>query len=143
MEHQPIESETQVQTIEFTLNGAPFRAEVNDDLSLMEVLREQAGLISLKNGCAPQGSCGCCALIVNEKVLSSCVVSAKSIAGKSVLTLEGMSEYERAIFSRAFTLSAGLQCGFCIPGIVSRAKNLIDKNPFPSRDEIARSLNNH
>jgi xanthine dehydrogenase molybdenum-binding subunit len=131
------------QTVEFVLNGQPFTANIDEDNSLMDVLREQAGLISPKNGCAPQGSCGCCTVIVGDKAVSSCAVPAKNVAGKNVLTLEGLTERERDIYAKSFTLSAGLQCGFCIPGIVTRAKSLIDKNPDPSRDEIARSLNNH
>jgi xanthine dehydrogenase molybdenum-binding subunit len=109
----------------------------------MDVLREQAGLISPKNGCAPQGSCGCCTVLVDGKALSSCAVPAKNVAGKSVISLEGFDAGERDIFARSFSLAAGLQCGFCIPGIVARAKGLIDKNPEPTRDEIAVSLNNH
>jgi len=130
-------------TLTFTLNGNPFTASIAGDMSLMDVLREQAGLISPKNGCAPQGSCGCCTVIVEGKAVASCAVPASKAAGKSVVTLEGLSDRERDIFAKSFTLSAGLQCGFCIPGIVSRAKSLIDKNPNPSRDEIGRSLNNH
>ena len=131
------------ETVAFTLNGSPFSARVDGDMSLMDILREQAGLISPKNGCSPQGSCGCCTVIVDGKALSSCVVPAEKVSGKNVLTLEGLTERERDIFAKSFTLSAGLQCGFCIPGIVTRAKSLIDKNPEPSRDEISKSLNNH
>ena len=130
-------------TVAFTLNGQPFSATVDATTSLMDLLREQAGLISPKNGCAPQGSCGCCTVIVDGRAVSSCAVPAKSAAGKSVLTLEGLDVSERDIFAKAFSVSAGLQCGFCIPGIVVRAKSLIAKNPTPSRDDIARSLNNH
>jgi len=143
--HDVLKSEAprKAKTISFVLNGRPFSAEISGETSLMDLLREQAGLISPKNGCAPQGSCGCCTVIVGDKALSSCVVPAGNVAGKNVLTLEGFDERERDIYARAFTLSGGLQCGFCIPGIVARAKNLIDRNPNPSRQEIARSLNNH
>jgi len=130
-------------SVDFTLNSQPFNATVGEDTSLMDLLREQAGLISPKNGCAPQGSCGCCTVIVGDKAVSSCAVPAKNVAGKNVLTLEGFDPHERNIFAKAFTISAGSQCGFCIPGIVVRAKNLMSKNLNPSRDEIARSLNNH
>lgn len=133
----------EVLTVEFMLNGGRFQAEMDNETSLMDVLREQAGLISPKNGCAPQGSCGCCTVIVDGKAVSSCAVPAKNVVGKNVITLEGLSEQERDIFAKAFTYSAGLQCGFCIPGIVIRAKHLIGKNPNPSRQEIAASLNNH
>ena len=130
-------------TTEFILNGQPFKAQLANGLSLMDVLRDQAGLVSPKNGCAPQGSCGCCTVIVGGKAVSSCAVPAKSVSGKNVITLEGLDPHERDIFAKAFTVSAGMQCGFCIPGIVVRAKHLLSNNPAPTRDEIARSLNNH
>src|SRR6266498_154392 len=133
----------QKSKLEFILNGETFSAMIDDDTSLMTVLREQAGLTSPKNGCAPQGSCGGCTVIVDGKAVSSCAVPAKNLKGKNVITLEGLNEQERDIFARAFTLAGGLQCGFCIPGIVMRAKHLIGKNPLPSRDEIKKSLNNH
>ncbi|MEI6667740.1 MAG: molybdopterin cofactor-binding domain-containing protein [Acidobacteriota bacterium] len=130
-------------SIVFTLNGQPFAATIDHTTSLMEVLREQAGLISPKNGCAPQGSCGCCTVLVDGRALASCAVAARSAAGKSVVTLEGLDARERHIFAHAFSATGGLQCGFCIPGIVIRAKHLIDVTPRPSRAEIAHALNNH
>jgi xanthine dehydrogenase molybdenum-binding subunit len=139
-------SETEMERksiLEFNLNGEAFSAMIDDDTSLMTVLREQAGLTSPKNGCAPQGSCGCCTVIFDGKAVASCAVPAKSAKDKNVITLEGLTEKERDIFARSFTLTGGIQCGFCIPGIVVRAKHLIDKNPLPSRDEIKKSLNNH
>ncbi|MBL7961166.1 selenium-dependent xanthine dehydrogenase [bacterium] len=132
-----------MNTMKFTLNEKEFEATLDDGISLMDVLREQAGLISPKNGCAPQGSCGCCTVIVDGKAVSSCAVPAKNVQGKNVVTLEGFTEKERDVFAKAFTIAAGSQCGFCTPGIVVRAKSLIQKNPTPSREEIAVSLNNH
>ncbi len=73
---------------------------IDDDTSLMTVLREQAGLTSPKNGCAPQGSCGGCTVIVDGKAVSSCAVPAKNAKGKHVITLEGFTEKERDIFAR-------------------------------------------
>ena len=133
----------QKSKLEFILNGEPFSVMIDDDASLMTVLREQAGLISPKNGCAPQGSCGCCTVLVDGKAVSSCAVPAKNAKGKQVITLEGFTEKERDIFARSFTLTGGLQCGFCIPGIVVRAKHLIGRKALPSRDEIKNALNNH
>ena len=127
----------------FILNGEQFSALIERGTSLMTVLREQAGFTSPKNGCAPQGSCGACTVLVDGKAVSSCAVPARNLEGKHVITLEGLTENERDIFARAFTLAGGLQCGFCIPGIVMRAKHLISTNPIPSRDEIKKSLNNH
>ena len=129
--------------VTFTLNGKPFTAYADQGTSLMEVLREQAGLISPKNGCAPQGSCGCCTVLVDGRALSSCVVPVRQVAGKHVVTLEGFDPRERHIFAHAFAVTGGLQCGFCIPGIVVAAKHLIDRNPDPTRAQIAEALNNH
>ncbi|HEY6121145.1 MAG TPA: molybdopterin cofactor-binding domain-containing protein, partial [Pyrinomonadaceae bacterium] len=129
--------------VKFILNGEPFSVSIDKDTSLMTLLRERAGFTSPKNGCAPQGSCGACTVLVDGKAVSSCAVPAQNLEGKHVITLEGLTENERDIFARAFTLAGGLQCGFCIPGIVMRAKHLITKNPIPSRDEIKKSLNNH
>jgi len=131
------------QEIALTLNGTPFAAHVEDGMSLMEVLREQAGLISPKNGCAPQGSCGCCTVLVDGRALSSCVVPARQADGKHVITLEGFDARERHVFAHAFAVTGGLQCGFCIPGIVVAAKHLIGRNPAPTRAQIAEALNNH
>ncbi len=129
--------------ITFTLNGAPFTATLEAGMSLMEVLRDQAGLISPKNGCAPQGSCGCCTVLVDGRALSSCVVPARQAAGKHVVTLEGFDARTRHIFAHAFAVTGGLQCGFCTPGIVVAAKRLLDANPAPTRGQIADALNNH
>jgi xanthine dehydrogenase molybdenum-binding subunit len=132
-----------VRSLTFTLNGKPFSARIGEDTSLMQVLREQAGLTSPKNGCAPQGSCGACTVLVNGRALSSCVVPANRIGDANVVTLEGLEPHERHVFAHAFSATGGLQCGFCIPGIVIRAKHLIGKTPRPTRREIAESLNNH
>ncbi len=125
----------QTSRLELILNGESFTARIDDEASLMTVLREQAGLTSPKNGCAPQGSCGCCTVIVDGRAVASCAVPARNARGKNVITLEGFTEKERDIFAKSFTLTGGVQCGFCIPGIVVRAKYLIGKTPLPSRDE--------
>ena len=129
--------------IEFSLNAIERAVEIEDGMSLLEVLRDSCGLISPKDGCSPQGQCGCCTVIVDGKALVSCAVPAKSAAGKTVLTLEGFSELERDTFADSFIAAGGLQCGFCTPGIVVRAKNLIDKTPDPSDDQINRILSMH
>jgi selenium-dependent xanthine dehydrogenase len=129
--------------ITFTLNGQPFVARADDRTSLMEILREQAGLISPKNGCAPQGSCGCCTVLVNGRALASCAVPARKASGASVVTLEGVDARERHVFAHAFAVAGGVQCGYCTPGIVVAAKHLLDVNPQPSRRQIAEALNNH
>jgi len=129
--------------VEFTLNGRPQSFEAVPDESLLHVLRSQFGVLSTKNGCEPQGQCGCCLAIVDGHAKVTCAMPAEKAAGMEVLTLEGVSDDERKLYARAFVQTAGLQCGFCIPGIVLRAKHLVDSNPDPSRDEIATALDVH
>ena len=81
--------------IEFTLNATQRAADIEEGMSLLEVLRDQCGVISPKDGCSPQGQCGCCTVIVDGRAVVSCAVPARNAAGKSVLTLEGFSELER------------------------------------------------
>ena len=130
-------------TIEFTLNGEARSGEARPDESLLDVLRNRLGVTSPKDGCAPQGQCGCCLALVDGRPKVACVYKAAKVDGGSVLTLEGVPDAERETFSRAFVKAAGLQCGFCIPGIVLRAKHLLDKNAEPSRAEIAKAIDGH
>jgi xanthine dehydrogenase molybdenum-binding subunit len=129
--------------VEFTLNGAPQRVEHAEGESLLDTLRERCHVTSPKDGCKPQGQCGCCLVLVDGDPKTSCAVDARKVQGKQVVTLEGLSAEERALTAQAFTVAAGLQCGFCIPGIALRAKHLLDKNPKPSRDQIAQALDGH
>jgi len=130
-------------SLHFTLNGSRRELEVVQGESLLDALRERCGVTSPKDGCQPQGQCGCCLVLVDGQPKTSCAVGAESALGKDVLTLEGLSEEERAMTARAFTAAAGLQCGFCIPGIALRAKHLLDKKPNPTRDEIAKAIDVH
>src|SRR2546423_14221180 len=113
--------------LEFILNGTERAAVVEDGATLLEVLRDGCGMISPKDGCSPTGQCGCCTVIVDDRAVVACAMPARSVAGRSVLTLEGFSERERDTFADCFIQAGGLQCGFCTPGIVVRAKNLIGK----------------
>jgi xanthine dehydrogenase molybdenum-binding subunit len=129
--------------VEFTLNGKLVRVEPRPDESLLETLRERCGIWSLKDGCSPQGQCGCCLALIDGQAKVTCAMKAACAAGRTVLTLEGLSESDRHLFSRAFAVAAGVQCGFCIPGIALRAKYLLDRNPDPTRAEIARGIDVH
>ncbi len=129
--------------IEFMLNGQVTRYDGDPDRALMNVLREDLGIISPKDGCAPQAACGCCVVQVDDKALLSCVTKMEKIAGKSVTTTEGLGEYRQNVFANAFVTEGGVQCGFCIPGIVMQANNLINHNPEPSRADIEKCLTPH
>ena len=129
--------------IEFMLNGQMTQYDGDPARPLMNVLREDMGIISPKDGCAPQAACGCCVVQVDDKALLSCVTKMEKIAGKSVTTTEGLGEYRQSVFANAFVTEGGVQCGFCIPGIVMQANNLINRNPDPSRAEIEKALTPH
>ena len=126
--------------IDLTLNGSARTIEPREGESLLQALRGQCGITSTKDGCEPQGQCGCCLALVDGNPKVTCAMPAEKAAGKDILTLEGVSEEERELFSRAFVSAAGLQCGFCIPGILLRAKHLVDKNPSPTRQDIAKAI---
>jgi len=129
--------------VRFTLNGDETVVTVDDDTSLLEALRDQLGVTSPKNGCHPQGQCGCCTVLVDGKPQPSCALSARRIEGKHVTTCEGLSDEIRAHLATAFVEAGGIQCGFCIPGIALRAANLIVRNLNPTREEIAHHIRRH
>jgi len=129
--------------VQFTLNGREIRVEADAGESLLDTLRNRCGIRSTKDGCSPQGQCGCCLALIDGKPKVTCASKTEKTAGKSIVTLEGVSEEERALLSKAFVAAAGLQCGFCTPGLALRAKAIIDANPEPSREEIAKGIDAH
>ena len=126
--------------MEFTLNGNATTVELTPGASLLEVLRAGCGLTSMKDGCAPEGSCGACTVIVDGRAVVSCAQPAERAAGKQVTTQEGLGADERRLWADAFVVAGASQCGFCSPGIVMKAEALVAKNPDPSREEIGRAL---
>ncbi len=129
--------------MEFTLNGQKRQYSGDPDLPLLTYLREHEGIISPKDGCAPQAACGCCAVQLDDKSVLSCVVPMKKVAGGEVTTIEGLGEYRQEVFANAFVSKGGVQCGFCIPGIVMQSHVLIGKNPEPTRAQIEQALTPH
>ena len=126
--------------MEFTLNGKTVSVEPGEDESLLELLREQLGVRSVKDGCAPEGSCGACTVMVDGRAVVSCAQKATRFEGKHVTTHEGLSEDDRRRWSESFVAAGASQCGYCSPGIVMKAEALLDKHPQPTRDEIAHAL---
>ena len=130
-------------TTEFVVNGVPVTVR-QPHPHLLSALREELNITSPKDGCSPSGQCGCCTVLVNGKAVVSCQTSLEKASGAQITTLEGVSAEERAKFSQAFAACGGLQCGFCIPGIVVRAKAQIDKKgPALKREDMARHLGAH
>ena len=129
--------------VSFTVNGTPVSVR-SDHPHLLSALRDELDITSPKDGCSPSGQCGCCTVLVDAKAVVSCQVPLAKVAGKSVVTLEGVAAEERDRFANAFAACGGLQCGFCIPGIVMRAKAQIDKKGADlKRDDMARHLGAH
>ncbi|MGQ0520081.1 MAG: 2Fe-2S iron-sulfur cluster-binding protein [Actinomycetota bacterium] len=106
-------------TLSFHVDGRPV-AVADDGASLLEVLRDRLGIRSPKDGCSPQGQCGCCTVLVDGQPRVACVTPARRVAGRAVTTLDGMDEAERAAWADAFTAAGASQCGFCTPGIIVR-----------------------
>ncbi len=129
--------------MKFLLNGQPREYDGDPELPLLTYLREYEGIISPKDGCAPQAACGCCAVQLNDKAVLSCVISMARVDGGSVTTTEGLGEYRQQVFANSFVAKGGVQCGFCIPGIVMQSHVLLSKNPNPTRPEIEQALTPH
>lgn len=132
-----------MKPVTFTLNGSSQQIDVDPEQTLLEVLRENFKLTSVKDACSPQGLCGCCLTLVDGQPKNACMVKADKIAGRTITTLEGVSDNERKLYADAFQAAAGLQCGFCTPGIVLRTKWLTDQERPITRTEIARALDGH
>jgi len=126
--------------MDLILNGRPTSASVEPGTSLLELLRGEAGLRSMKDGCAPEGSCGACTVLVDGRPVVSCAFAAERAAGRRVVTLEGLGADRRAAWAEAFADAGASQCGFCSPGIVMKAEGLLARVAAPSRGEIARAL---
>ena len=126
--------------MDFVLNGAPACVQVRGGEHLLEVLREQCGVTSVKDGCAPEGSCGACTVLVDGKAVVSCAQQAARFAGREIITQEGLTDAERELWAKSFVAAGASQCGFCSPGMILSAKALLDENPRPSEEEIRTAL---
>ena len=126
--------------MQLTVNGEELEVEARPGSSLLELLREACGLRSLKDGCAPEGSCGACTVLVDGRAVVSCARPAERVAGRSVVTLEGLPAVAREAWADAFLDTGASQCGFCTPGIVMKAEGLLARERDPSPAEISRAL---
>jgi len=126
--------------IQFTLNAKPVVYEGDEKRSLLTFLREEKGLTSVKDGCSGQAACGACLVELDGKPALACATRMKRVSGKHVLTIEGFPPKVRQTLGRAFVAKGAVQCGYCTPGILARAKILLENNPDPSRDEVVKAL---
>lgn len=122
------------------INGQEIEADA--ERKLMDVLRNDLRLKSVKDGCS-EGACGTCTVLIDGKATKACVQKMGRLEGKHIVTVEGLSEREKEVFVYAFGEAGAVQCGFCIPGMVICAKALLDVNPNPSRVEAAFAIRNN
>lgn len=122
------------------INGEEAEFLCEPQQSLLEVLRDGLGLTGTKEGCN-DGNCGACSVLLDGRLVNSCLVLAVEIEGRSVITVEGLAEWPRLHpLQKAFADNDALQCGFCTPGMLMSAKALLDRNPHPTEDEIRHAL---
>jgi selenium-dependent xanthine dehydrogenase len=126
--------------VELTLNGKPVSVEVEEGETLLDLLRGRLDIRSVKDGCAPEGSCGACTVIVDGHAAVSCAQPAARFEGKDVVTQEGLPGDARRLWAECFTAAGASQCGYCSPGIVMKVEAFLAKHPDPSREEIAHAL---
>ena len=126
--------------ISLHVNGAPVEADVWEGESLLFALRERLGLPGSKNACE-QGECGSCSVLLDERLVCSCLVLAAQAEGHEVVTVEGLAQDGRLHrVQEEFVAAGAVQCGFCTPGLVVAAADLLGRNAYPSDDEMREAL---
>ncbi|OYD13647.1 (2Fe-2S)-binding protein [candidate division WOR-3 bacterium JGI_Cruoil_03_44_89] len=125
--------------IEVKINGVLKKLETSPGERLLDLLRRK-GYKSVKRGCE-EGECGACSIILEGKLVKSCLIFAPQVSGHSIITLEGLSpKGELHPIQQAFLEEGAVQCGFCTPGMILATKVLLDKNPHPSEKEIKEAI---
>lgn len=131
------------EKISFTINGTPITVEVEQDMLVIDVIRDVLNLTGTKRGC-DNSTCGTCTIVVNGKAVKSCNLAVKKIAGAQVLTVEGLAQgMNLHPVQKAISESGAIQCGFCTPGIVMELYGLLEENPTATQNEIENALNKH
>ncbi len=126
--------------INVTINGGREQVVVPSNMTLMQMLRESLALTGTKNGCSA-GECGACTVMLNGEPVNSCMVLAVECDGASIVTVEGLaSDKQLDPVQEAIIQAGGVQCGFCIPGILISSRALLDRNPDPTDEEIREAL---
>jgi nicotinate dehydrogenase subunit A len=132
-----------MQPTSFTVNGSAVSVAADGDTPLLDILRNHLGLVGTKFGCG-QEQCGCCMVLVDGRADKSCGKALSTVAGREIVTIEGLGTRERPHpLQQAFLDEQAGQCGYCLPGIIISAKALLDSNPAPSRTEIAAALDDN
>ena len=125
--------------ISFTLNGEIQTYKGDPDRSLLEYLRLDKNITSVKDGCSAQAACGACTVEIDGKAMLSCVIKMTKLQDSEVYTPEGFPKYVLNTIAKAMVNKGAVQCGFCTPGYISRTKVLLQNNPQPTIEEIIRA----
>lgn len=129
--------------LEFTLNGVQQSIPYQEGENLLELLRDGCGIHSVRDGCAPEGICGCCTILLDGRPVLACRTKPGRVMDRRVTTLEGLGDRERKLLARAFAEEQAVQCGFCTPGIVMRTHALLQQHEDPSLERIQQGLKGH
>ena len=126
--------------VSFTLNGEPVDVLVDDNTTLLDLLRDQIGLTGTKKGCE-EGECGACTVIIDDRPINSCVTLACDVAGCNVITIEGLAkDGVLTPIQQQFIDQWAFQCGYCTPGMIMSATALLNRNPHPTELEIREAI---
>lgn len=129
-----------MKNISLTVNEQLINISVDENIRLLDLLRDELGLIGTKEGCG-EGECGACTIIMDGETVNSCLVMAFQADGSNITTIEGLEKDGKLHpVQQAYIDVGAVQCGFCIPGMVLSTKALLDKNSHPDRDEIREGL---
>ena len=124
----------------FVVNGTPVTVEKNQ--KLIRYLRDELHLTSVKDGCS-EGACGTCHVLIDGKPTKACIPQTDKLEGKHIVTVEGLSAFEKEAFTYAFGEAGAVQCGFCIPGFLMTAVEILDRGVLYSDDELRKLLSGH
>ena len=127
------------QTIEFKLNSELISVDAAPNVTLLDLLRDYLGIKSPKKGC-DRGDCGSCTVLLNGKSVRSCLILGVEVAGQSVTTVEGIMQNGLHKLQKSFLEFNSFQCGFCAPGMLISAVELLKRNPDPTREEVQEAI---
>jgi len=126
--------------VHYTVNGQPYDVQIEPNRTLLDVVRDELRLTGAKEGCGT-GDCGACSMIVDGKLVTSCLMLAPDADGAQITTIEGLAQDGRLHpVQQAFIEKGAVQCGFCIPGMILAGKALLDVNPHPSEAEMREAI---
>ena len=125
---------------DFFVNGV--RVTAAENKKLIRFLRDDLRLLSVKNGCS-EGACGTCTVLIDGKAVKACVQTTDRMAGKHIVTCEGLTPREREVYAYAFTEAGAVQCGFCTPGFIMSAVEILETGKLYTRDELRKLLSGH